>query len=510
MRLAHGPMVAMLATTFLTLSSAHAQGFVPPSGGNPTLKQLFDAYDKLLKDPAYDFLEMKNTEGEIIRSARFGGASEKAIALGERRLALARSRGLYGHLASTWIINDLAEAYRAAGKHDKLVALNKEFADWCVAEYGPRNPETRMALTRLVQSHLDASQEDKAQALANEILAREKSPEETHLQILGMFQNHHLRKKEYEKVLKIAQKIMRIHAERKQADPGSPFAPYRQQIAYTLIQADRKDLAEKLIDDNWESTIKDKGPEAPETIAALRRNAGDYLALGLADKAVARFEQLDRLLTKSVGRDHADTLTARQQLASAYLLRKETDKGLALLKELHATTKEKLGLEHPLTGQLVLNLSTLMETAKKYDQAEIYLRESLEIQKKISKADDTPAVTTSMALLGMNLIQQEKWAEAEKVLRQTLEIRRKKAPRDWTTNNTESLLGGVLVSQKKYEEAEPLLLAGYKGLLEKRFYIPYQVQTQRINEAVERLIRLYEATEKPAKVEEYRKLLLKR
>ena len=37
-------------------------------------------------------------------------------------------------------------------------------------------------------------------------------------------------------------------------------------------------------------------------------------------------------------------------------------------------------------------------------------------------------------------------------------------PDTWTTFNTKSMLGGALLGQKKYAEAEPLLLKGYAGM----------------------------------------------
>ncbi len=57
--------------------------------------------------------------------------------------------------------------------------------------------------------------------------------------------------------------------------------------------------------------------------------------------------------------------------------------------------------------------------------------------------------------------------EAEPLLRECLAIREKALPDNWLTFNTRSMLGGLLLGQKKYEEAEPLLLAGYEGMKER-------------------------------------------
>ncbi len=60
--------------------------------------------------------------------------------------------------------------------------------------------------------------------------------------------------------------------------------------------------------------------------------------------------------------------------------------------------------------------------------------------------------------------------------------------------NTKSLLGGALSGQKKYADAQPLLLAGYEEMMQLEKTIPSQSQI-RILEAIERLV-LYEAREK--------------
>ena len=97
------------------------------------------------------------------------------------------------------------------------------------------------------------------------------------------------------------------------------------------------------------------------------------------------------------------------------------------------------------------------------------------------------------AQLGLNLLQQKKYAAAEKLLRTCLQGRARQEPNAWTTFNTQSLLGGALLGQKKYADAEPLLLKGYQGMKERQASIP-PVGQPRLKEALERLVQLYEVT----------------
>ena len=54
------------------------------------------------------------------------------------------------------------------------------------------------------------------------------------------------------------------------------------------------------------------------------------------------------------------------------------------------------------------------------------------------------------------------------------------------------LLGEALLEQKKYAEAEPLLLSGYEGMKQREDAIPPQ-DKPRLTRALERLVKLYEA-----------------
>ena len=75
-------------------------------------------------------------------------------------------------------------------------------------------------------------------------------------------------------------------------------------------------------------------------------------------------------------------------------------------------------------------------------------------------------------------------------------IREKTLPDDWVLFNTKSMLGGALAGQKKFQEAEPLLVEGYSGMKDREAKIQPAAKTS-LPEAIQRLIDLYTAWEKP-------------
>lgn len=68
------------------------------------------------------------------------------------------------------------------------------------------------------------------------------------------------------------------------------------------------------------------------------------------------------------------------------------------------------------------------------------------------------------------------------------------------------MLGGSLLGQAKFAEAEPLLSAGYEGLKQREQKIP-AVGRVYCTESIERLVELYTAWQKPEQAEEWSKKL---
>lgn len=71
---------------------------------------------------------------------------------------------------------------------------------------------------------------------------------------------------------------------------------------------------------------------------------------------------------------------------------------------------------------------------------------------------------SSAADLALAYVSEGKFAESEPLAREALEFNRKEHPDDWQRFRAESLLGASLAGQKKYAEAEPLLIEGYEGM----------------------------------------------
>jgi tetratricopeptide (TPR) repeat protein len=200
--------------------------------------------------------------------------------------------------------------------------------------------------------------------------------------------------------------------------------------------------------------------------------------------------------TRKLGADHPDTLEYKHNLAMLYSNHLgKPDQAEPLLRESVEGSRRVLGLEHPDTRIGLLNLANLYLQLKSPAKAEPLLRELVAFQKQRAGADSLPAAA-ELANLGLNLSQQGRWTESEAVLRECLTIHEQKQPGAWTTCCIQMHLGGALLGQKKYADAEPLLLKGYEGLKPREAQIPARGKAV-LAEALERLVQLYEAWGKP-------------
>jgi tetratricopeptide (TPR) repeat protein len=123
------------------------------------------------------------------------------------------------------------------------------------------------------------------------------------------------------------------------------------------------------------------------------------------------------------------------------------------------------------------------------------------------------SLANNLQLLSMNLLLQHRYSEAEQSAREAIALyennEKKRADEiDWRLPYAKSVLGGALLGQKKYAEAEPLLLQGYEGMIRGEATMT-PIWRYLFPEAAERVVRYYEETGQLEKAREWRERLLK-
>lgn len=167
----------------------------------------------------------------------------------------------------------------------------------------------------------------------------------------------------------------------------------------------------------------------------------------------------------------------------------------------------KLGALHPDTLYAMGNLGATYSEMKQGHKAAMIFREFVDA-KRVQIPKDDPRFSAVLLRVTLDLLNCDQFIVAEEMGRECLAIREKLDPEAWTTFNAMSLLGAALQRQRKFVEAEPLLLKGYEGMKQREPLIPAQ-GAFRIPEALDRLIALYTELNKPGETAKYKELRTK-
>jgi len=229
-----------------------------------------------------------------------------------------------------------------------------------------------------------------------------------------------------------------------------------------------------------------------------------YSDAGRLADALPLHEETRKRLEAQFGPDHLHTLTALNNLANAYRDARRHAEALPLFEQTLNGLRKTIGLKHPTTLLAMNNLALAYRDCGRVADA-IPLHEQALKSSNAQLGPDHPDTLFAMRCLAEDYLD-VKPAAAEPILRQVLAIREKKLPDDWATFETQSSLGASLLGQKRYAEAEPLLIEGFEAMKVRETKIP-PASKARLTKAGERIVQLYEAWGKKEKAEEWRKRL---
>ncbi|MBX7103375.1 MAG: serine/threonine-protein kinase [Gemmataceae bacterium] len=476
---------------------------------------------------------------------RSGGnldAAEKA-----HRRALEIRRGIYpsGTIAIGRSLNSIGFVLREQGRHSDAEPICKEALDIHRRNFGPLHPETISAACNLCDCLDVMGRLDDAETLIRPVLAdAEKLLGPNHagyadvLWRLGVI----LAKREDgagalpldERCLEIRRKvypgphrdvasaIASVGRDKsKLGDHTGAEAMYRESLEMrrSLFPAGSPAIASSLDDLGHCQLALGRTAEAVKTLTdaiEIRRatragtlelaNSINGLAvarerLNELDPAIDLYREAIDLATKNLGPDHIDVAMYLSRVGAAQFRKGQKPEAEQTLRNA-VTIARKTSPANTKTLGCLGNLSFVLEDRGKLTDAETIHREFLEIQSRIS-GPNSPPMMAGLGRLAANLQKQNRTTDAEICWRECLALREKFEPDHWATFNTKSIIGGLLIEQKKYAEAEPLLVSGYEGLKKRAEKIP-PANRVGLGKAVERLVRLYDETGRPEESAKWR------
>jgi serine/threonine protein kinase/Tfp pilus assembly protein PilF len=245
------------------------------------------------------------------------------------------------------------------------------------------------------------------------------------------------------------------------------------------------------------------GSEHPDVARSLVGVANVLFSQGKFAEAETLYRQALAIYKKALGSEHPEVAGTLNNLAA--LLQQDESKlaeAETLYRQVLTLQKKRLGSQHPDVARSLSNLGGVLQAQGKFAEAETVYREALAMRRKLLGSEH-PGVANLLGGLAEVLLAQGKFAEAEASARECLAVREKRLPEGWEMFDARSLLGATLLRQKKYAEAEPLLLSGYSGMKDREERIPAD-EKRRLKEALQRLVELYEATGKPEEAAKWR------
>jgi serine/threonine protein kinase/tetratricopeptide (TPR) repeat protein len=402
----------------------------------------------------------------------------------------------------------MGRAYLQLGEYAKALKHLERSRELHCQKFGPSHPKTLASMNALAMVYNHLNRFDEAETLFKQVLqSRRAELGVGHTDTLGSMNNlgfFYQQRQCYdqaEPLLKEAIEGWRVTLGAYHWETLSGM----NNLALVYLDRGRHAEAEPILRQVVAGLRINLGSDHSRTLTALDNLGGLYLERGAYDKAEPIFRQVLAVRRANLGSDHPDTLTTLNNLGELCRERGRYQEGELLLSEAVAGSRKILGLGHSITQNAIDNLALLYIDNGKSKSAEPPLRELIGYLRNHGDVDST-AYGGQLWLLSYSLLGQEKFAEAEGFARECFAIRSRKGPELWSTPSAQSMIGGALLGQKKYAEAEPLLLHGYQGMKQREAKMPNYAKV-RLTDALERLVRLYEAWDKKPEAAKWRKAL---
>ena len=505
---------------------------------------------KLGEDHLSTLTSMNNLAGLYKKVARYVEAEQLY------KQALEHLQRKYGddHPDTFLVMNNMADLYLTLGRYNEAEPLIQKVIERREQKFGADDLRTLTSRSRLASLYRSTGRFGQAEILYKQVLdaTRQKlgadhpdtlTSMNNLASVYGSLNRHIESEPLYKSVLELRQQRLG------QEHPDTLLS--MNNLAHCNQALGRVTEAETLHQQALEGHTKALGKNHPDTLLSMSNLAEIY-------RKQNRFAEAEPLAKKALagrrhalGDDHPHTLTSFNNLAFLEQSQLHFEEAEPLFRSALSGAKQRLGMSHPKTQLYTRNLLAMYQEINKLDAAEPLLRDLAEVQQQKSKADSFD-YAQALIPLGVNLIAQRKdaegtvtleaageilkrdekagpasatyasfltqWAEellktqqfeaAEAKFREELTIRQKLSPEGWTVFRVQSLIGASLTGQKKFADAEQLLLSGYAGLsaAESAKKIP-AVAKSRPTKALQQLIDLYIAWDKPEQAAEWQKKL---
>jgi non-specific serine/threonine protein kinase/serine/threonine-protein kinase len=394
------------------------------------------------------------------------GRSDEAIALLEWVRSVQTNRLGAEDAETLSIEHDLALMYLRRGTPEIAIALLERIRDVRVATLGEEHDLTLDALESLANAYVGAGR-------ANKVLNILQAVKDIRTRKLGP---------DHVAVLRTLESLA---------------------FAYQSVGQMRRSVA--LFERARDEVVPRLGADHRRSLNVLDNLAKMYRAFGRTADAITLGEQVRDARMKNFGAYHPLTIHTLDNLGQAYQAAGKLDQALTLFQQA-ATGLEKLEFSHAEASLIIGHLCGCLERMGRLDESMTW-REKWLTAERGKVGPKSAAYAKELVKVGDYLNLGKRFEDAESVLREALAILQTARPGDWETAFARTLLGQALVAQRRFAEAEPLLIQGHEDLKARQSQIPWLLSGHLVSGSAESVAELYDAWGQPSKAAAWRSKL---
>jgi serine/threonine protein kinase/tetratricopeptide (TPR) repeat protein len=249
------------------------------------------------------------------------------------------------------------------------------------------------------------------------------------------------------------------------------FGPEHESVAVTLLELGRV-LRDRGFDAKAEPLVRESLAIRRKLFGEVHRDTATSVndlglllwARGDLDGAEPLFRENLATNVAVLGPEHPSVAVSMGNLALVLNAKGQSAAAERLFRDDLAIIGKTLGERHPNYALALNNLSRAVLDQGRVEEAHALLERAVNTARPLYP-DDHPRMTLYLMNLARVQIALHQARKADPVLRRALQVRQRLyQPDDWRIGQVQSLLGAALINEKRYADAEPLLLAAARVL----------------------------------------------
>jgi eukaryotic-like serine/threonine-protein kinase len=400
------------------------------------------------------------------------------------------------------IRNTLGETYHQLGRHNEAATQLEEALMLRRQVHGDEHPDTLHTQNALALALEYVGKLDEAEGMFRRTLeARRRTLGDEHpdtLQSLNDTGTVLLHAKKLADAQPLLRRCLEVRTRLLGADRPETLETLNN-LGVVLQQMDKLDEAEALTRRAVVARRRLLGPDHPETLISQNNLVTLFFRRGRPAEAEPLIRATLDTQRRLLGPDHPSTVTSLNNLAFLLFAQEKYAQAEPVFRETMEASRRALGVDHNETLDVQLSLVMVLLDLRRWSDAEPLARDLLARLRRLTPIGQAQ-VALALAAVGWALVETGRSVEAQPLLTEAHEIAQKKmSPGYWGRSHIESLLGGCLAAQGRYAEAEPLLLEAYRVMRSVKGAPPVRSRA-----TLERVVKLYEASGRPGKADEWR------